>query len=55
MSNRECIHKGWVQIGQKKWDWCYLFNAKISDIHCEDCMYNRVVTATEETVLLPVV
>ena len=35
----DCKYKGLMRIGDKKWEWCFLFNAKIEDLNCEKCRH----------------
>ena len=35
----DCKYKGLMRIGDKEWEWCFLFNAKIEDLNCEKCRH----------------
>ncbi|MEM3736804.1 MAG: hypothetical protein QXJ75_01755 [Candidatus Bathyarchaeia archaeon] len=44
-----------MKIGEKEWNWCYLFNAKIDDVDCANCGYSRLFKASTKIESLPVI
>jgi len=54
MERKDCPYRGSMRIGKERWDWCYFFNAKISDIHCEDCRHSYLSITLDERPLIAV-
>jgi len=36
---RQCRFKSLVRIRDKLWEWCSLYNAEISKLDCNKCLY----------------
>ena len=41
----ECRYKGSMVIGDEKWEWCHLFNARVADLDCAHCEHRKQPTA----------
>jgi hypothetical protein len=41
-----CRYKGSMVIGDEKWEWCYLFNARVADLDCSHCEYGKQLTTS---------
>ena len=39
MSKVECKYRRSMRIGDREWEWCFLFNAKTEDLNCEKCRH----------------
>jgi hypothetical protein len=34
---RECRFRGSLRMGDREWDWCFLYNGEILKLECERC------------------
>ncbi len=44
-----------MRIGEKEWEWCHLFNAKIDDVDCAKCDYQRVAEVSPKIESLTII
>ncbi|MEM2896080.1 MAG: hypothetical protein QW265_01285 [Candidatus Bathyarchaeia archaeon] len=43
-----CRFKNFVEIGEKRWEWCFLYNAEVSKLDCDRCGYKPLHEGTKD-------